>query len=129
MADVKFYTSMDQAKKLLSLGFDPHTADMCYVYDQNNWDSYTEHLGRPVFDRSFACWSLGALIELLPSAVHVNGKYFVLHMGKLGNEVDWYVSYEYAGYTVNMFKGHSVDAVVDALTWLRNNNLIELKKS
>ena len=68
------YTSIEQSKKLVELGLNPDTADMCYL-------SQTPQ-GEPIFferpavqggdteqyyKTSLPCWSVGALLEVMPS--------------------------------------------------------------
>ena len=73
----KICTSIQQSKKLIELGIDINTADMCYYYD-HNWSN--EHIEIPkVCDNNYEqfipeseeddipAWSLTALIDLLPS--------------------------------------------------------------
>lgn len=68
-------TSIEQSKKLVEAGLDLNTADMFYRYDYNthkhymvpdtilvyNWNDY--------YKKSIPCWSLGALIGLLPKTI------------------------------------------------------------
>ena len=70
---VRGYTTIEQSKKLLSLGLDPNTADMFY------------HLGESLVpnviygcNEDFKCyllaWSLTALLELMPIGSHIEKK-------------------------------------------------------
>lgn len=69
------WTSLDQAKQLIKAGLDTNTADMSYLYDWNNsknfdvpdtivtcdWDDD--------YNKNIPCWTLGALIGLLPKTI------------------------------------------------------------
>lgn len=71
-----YYTTIEQSKKLLSLGVGRETADMAYFYWKN---SHTKESGiddvptilnkLPIEDADVPCWSLGALFDLLPHRI------------------------------------------------------------
>lgn len=72
---MQHYTSIEQSKKLLELGLNPDTADMHY-FDRLihrtdtklvSLDSYFSALER-TYDANdiLPCWSLGALLNLMP---------------------------------------------------------------
>lgn len=80
-------TTLEQSKKLVKLGIDISTADMCWcnssVKGVNYTDNYALHPHtvqelKSVFDEAFTCWdkywklipawSLEALLELIPCA-------------------------------------------------------------
>jgi hypothetical protein len=63
------YTTIEQSKKLLELGLNPESADMWWT--PLNWqltEYYVEvkqdGIGTP--KNPLPCWSLGALLELIP---------------------------------------------------------------
>lgn len=66
------YTTLEQSKKLVELGLNPDTADMCYI--QHFDESYNEVtfieedpiLTHTIDAIDLPCWSLGALLELMP---------------------------------------------------------------
>lgn len=66
---MKYYTTIEQSKKLLELGMSPESADMLYTWDIDNKTYYPlpiiddkEH----DFPSGLSCWSVGALLELVP---------------------------------------------------------------
>lgn len=67
---MQHYTTIEQSKHLLELGLSPETADIFIPCYGNN--DYSEN--RPYFRNTvikpdkddFPCWSIGALLELLP---------------------------------------------------------------
>ena len=72
------YTSKEQSKRLLELGLSPETSDM--YYELLNEDPYPQPVRLPLSSRHWEqllpdvmipCWSLGALIELLPERIHL----------------------------------------------------------
>lgn len=74
---MKHYTSIEQSKKLLSLGLSPETADMVYLKyaDSNNSTLRFEGaapmvlMDIPIDEidyETLPCWSLGALLEMMP---------------------------------------------------------------
>lgn len=66
-----YFTSIEQSKKLIELGIDPNTADMCYQYvkfDKENEIQYFASLSLPK-KNDIPCWSTGALLNLLPKTI------------------------------------------------------------
>ena len=73
------YTSIEQSKKLLELGLSPESADMCYlpthIGDEHHWiaslSSYSEctKMTDVSIDYCIPCWSLGALLEVMPKSI------------------------------------------------------------
>jgi hypothetical protein len=135
---MKYYTDIEQSKKLVDLGLDPNTADMTWGEELDNitkkleW-KVTVNLNVAIKDNLFSyrkgyvipCWSVGALMEILPSAIESNGHYYCLKFGKLANETEWYVSYEWEGWTAKIMKGKLMDnAIYDMIIWLLKNNYI-----
>ena len=67
----RYYTSIEQSKKLLKLGLNPETADMYWAVDANIvvaepyiTKTETETL-IPAYVSSLPCWSVGALLDVL----------------------------------------------------------------
>ena len=58
-------TSIEQSKRLLELGLNPESADMYYI---RNWGEYYARFNEDNYigDKVCPCWSLGALLKLLP---------------------------------------------------------------
>jgi hypothetical protein len=138
-------TSIEQSKKLIDLGLNSETADMHYVR------KVTDHMGNKVNGEfsypkygnpnseyanylfqnftsyeTLPAWSLCSLLELMPSAIESNGHYYCLQIGKLANETEWYVSYDWEGWTYKIMKGDlKDDAVFDMMVWLLENNYIK----
>ena len=64
------YTTIEQSKKLLELGIDPCTADMIIEFGMadilHNPNLTKEHWESMISSDFYPCWSLTALIELMP---------------------------------------------------------------
>ena len=76
--EIKMCTSIEQSKKLLELGLNPESADMCYVIDYVESNKYgTDHFklevdnyGLKVQTRdNIPCWSLASLLDVLPESI------------------------------------------------------------
>ena len=119
-------TTREQSERLLSLGLRKETADMvwnidwCCSEDAETIVALCEH--HPY--QYFPAWSLGRLIEMLPSPIQHNqdlpsfSKYAFLDLHKAS------VSYEYEDYdgidcVLASFYGNGFfNAVVDCIEWL-----------
>ena len=74
----KHYTSIEQSKRLVKLGLDPETADMLYspLYKEGKVDSYKDiPFMKEAFNNELPydflpCWSLGALLEVMPDEIY-----------------------------------------------------------
>ena len=62
-------------------------------------------------------WSLTTLTDMLPSAIEMNGHFFCLNIGRLADDVSWYISYVHEGWTANIVKGLTLTLTGDNL-WL-----------
>ena len=65
----KICTTIEQSKKLMGLGIDVNTADMCYPRDAFSY-SYDEEPvchGTGGIGIALPAWSLSALLELIPN--------------------------------------------------------------
>ena len=67
----KICTNIEQSKKLIELGIDVNTADMCYPYFGDGLYGIIARVGKPMEYSSksdIPAWSLSALLNILPSA-------------------------------------------------------------
>lgn len=74
------WTTIDEAKRLICANVDNNTADMWYHNGEQNPKPYREH-------RDFVkspCWSLGALLQLIPKQIVLYGVTF--YMAAIANE-------------------------------------------
>lgn len=125
----KIATTEEQSKKLLELGIDEGTADMYWWhYDEKTYLS-------GMFDGEFnkreedvPAWSLSALMELLPSAVHTEiGDILELEIVKteFGTYLLQYANaYNGKVEITSGFQQYPTDAVFDVVVKLNENKLI-----
>ena len=111
------YTTIEQSEKLLELGFNPNTADMFYIFDPFVGDIGGIGIGKPEEVKDVPCWSLGALISLMPEMTMIvrdattkHASYFV----DFGPDIH-----------VTQYYDTAIEAVFDAICWLLENNFIK----
>lgn len=94
----KICTSLEQSKKLLELGVDINTADMCYrivAYNPNNTHVYQPYCFIGTLESDIPAWSLSALFSILPKSARLEkGSSTELYRVSLPVELkgsDWYL--------------------------------------
>lgn len=68
----KICTDIEQSKKLIELGIDVNTADMYYfIVDSLKQQeiNYAIRIGMPIVKTDIPCWSLTALLGLIPKSI------------------------------------------------------------
>ena len=143
------YTTIEQSKKLLDFGLNPETADMRYghiapyEFSDRMYDGGYDKVPYPkdflklcadfceedIYDGSLPCWSLAALIELMPFMISLIDNYYSLWFGK--NETTYFIGYGNVnnGNNICKFEGEDfVSVVVDATCWLLENKYIKTKQ-
>ena len=94
--NTKICTSIEQSKKLLSLGLAPSTADMCYIGTEKEHilhaESYSQILkwrkdykkesNAPFSTTIIPAWSLAALLELMPDIIKVEEECYTFSLIK-----------------------------------------------
>ena len=118
-------TSREQSERLLALGLKKETADMYWVNHGNLWmPVMLLHEDRPLDNNDTPAWSLGRLIEMLPSPIPISEDLPTFHnyaFLNLSNESVGYYweDYDGAGRALVGFSGKGFfSAVVDAIEWL-----------
>lgn len=91
------YTTIEQSKHLLELGLDTNTADM--LWEQHNkeepyvtikpWTTKGKNIGAHILP----CWSLTALLELMPPYLFEWERGIDLNIYRNLNGKGWHVSY------------------------------------
>ena len=118
-------TSREQSERLLALGLKKETADMVWTHAYyGTW--VVTALENPLYEEgdSVPAWSLGRLIEMLPSPIPISEELPTLHhyaFLNLSNESVGYYweDYDGAGRALVGFSGKGFfSAVVDATEWL-----------
>lgn len=126
---MKHYTTIEQSKKLVKLGLNPNTADMCYI---QHFDEYYNEVTfieeNPVLTYTIdvldlPCWSLGALINLMPSMIYKGKQTFDLEIHK---GVLYHVCYENHCHLDEIWvsKENLIDAAFEMIVWLLENGHI-----
>ena len=121
-------TTIEQSKKLIELGLSSETADMWWT--PLNWqltEYYVEvkqdGIGTP--KNPIPCWSLGALMELMPKIKEDEddgGCYPTLCKGY--NTDKWHCVYRSSIYITNWYDT-SIDAAFEMVVWLLENGYIK----
>lgn len=140
---MKHYTSIEQSKKLLELGLNPESADMCYSYYGNSkYNPTIAYKGQQWFlcqirnslHDDIPCWSLGALLEVMPiikKGIDEYLPYFIkgseIWKGKI--QSFWYCSYallDDSNTELITFKNSTkIEAAYNMVVWLLENNYIK----
>lgn len=133
------FTSVEQSKKFIELGLSPKSADMLYTWDTDNKTYYPLPIvddKKHDFPSGLPCWSVGALMNLLPSKFTEKGKYYEttynidIRKYALTEDVDLY-QIAYGNYTLydswkDMIntgeKENLIDAAFKMVCWLLENN-------
>ena len=128
----KICTSIEQSKKLIELGIDVNTADMCWsidildlptllaytITDCDNWEN------------KIPAWSLSALLELIPPYLGefkdgidfgfskaMNGKWYSAHYIKFNDD-------GLASFNITVTGDTAIDAAFKMVCWLKENEKI-----
>lgn len=133
-------TNILQSKKLIEIGLDIKTADMHYMHRHWEINEYTigdQTDARPGCcptsynkDRNntdhhyIPCWSLGALIDIIPSMIYKGGETFTLMVHK---DVIYHVCYKshYHLDEIWFSKENLLDAAFEMVCWLLENGYIK----
>ena len=132
--DLKFSsavcTSREQSERLLALGLKRETADMVHFFSQSLAQDWTivpladGETARYIQGLEIPAWSLGRLIEMLPSPIPISedlptfNHYALLNLSNESVGYYW-EDYDGAGRALANFYGNGFfAAVVDATEWL-----------
>lgn len=127
------WTTIEEAKRLVEAGLDPNTADMsynfvvCKVRDGNAVEDWLL-MPSPIDDRQpyeqLPCWSLGALIELMPKKIRANYLYAINIFTTYRNK--YCVSYHSIYYNIYAESESTlIESVVKCVIWLIQNGYIK----
>ena len=125
----KICTSLEQSKKLLELGIDVNTADMCYPRDAFSYNYDEEPVCRRTGGIGIAlpAWSLTALLGLMPKLYEYEndpedgGCQPNLCKGWDNNQ--WHIVYRPSLY-ITEWHDEPIDAAFEMVCWLKENNKI-----
>ena len=129
------YTTIEQSKHLAELGLDPSTADMCYSPEDLEYqDKYTalpRVIGFKLLPGEFPCWSLTALLELMPVCINDDNYFLVIEKDATYlDEPIWRVSYEhFIKEDKNVERCASlINAAFEMVCWLIEQGHIKVNK-
>ena len=120
------YTSIKQSKKLVELGLSPETADMFWLPVGDRTDKFTVEVNIQQkalnLDRAIPCWSVGALLGLMPKCIVVDGDNYFQYIA-MGDTVS------YCNVKDEKLVLFNYDFLLDSLfamvVWLIENNYIK----
>ena len=113
----KICTDVEQSNKLIELGIDVNTADMCYHFIEINKTPICirwEKVHDDEKDNSIPAWSLTALLKLMPKSTISTPNPFC----------DIYCCRNIE-FNMECYADNPVDAAFEMLVWLKENNLKE----
>ena len=125
------YTTIEQSKKLVELGLNPDTADMCYIQtpaDEYRLTAYNlEYCNNLKQQRGsdmslIPCWSLGALLDIINNN---NLVYDITNDKHRDFEILVYKAY-YIEQKLKFY--HNEHTIVDMIVWLFKNGYIKTEK-
>lgn len=130
---MQYYTTIEQSKKLVELGLNLDTADMVIVKDNTYHNALSAFNGATLCQNYneiknktnyIPCWSLGALIDIMPSMIYKGGETFTLMVHK---DVIYHVCYKshYHLDEIWFSKENLLDAAFEMVVWLFENNYIK----
>ena len=136
---MQHYTTIEQSKKLVGLGLNPETADMHYLkIIRANDVRYIPELLLDDNECDIPCWSLGALMDLLPPSIQtgegMQNQYEIDIRKYWGGEENLYqlaygnnrgISEEWHDMINTGEKESIIDAVFSMVCWLLENNYIK----
>ncbi len=131
--ETKICTSIEQSKKLLSLGLDPSTADMFYATE------FLTIIAEPPYEVEghepctpfTPAGSLTALLELMPACINNDNYFLVIEKDETYlNEPIWRVSYKH--YTeedaIVEREASLINAAFETVCWLIEQGHIKINK-
>lgn len=147
---MKNYTTIEQSKKLLELGLDHETADMCWEQHYNREPIITVKpyttKGKSIGAHCCDAWSLGALLEVMPFFITIKeegepDEYYHFQLNRNGSvfRSKWRASYH--GLKTERGKVHTrrihwavgpkgesdtpIEAAYSMVVWLLENEYIK----
>ena len=136
----KICTSIEQSKKLMELGIDTDTADMCYkclgedpydliVRPYSDWKEEYKVLLRSGDAKVYPAWSLAALLSVLPFQIIENNNRFGFYQVKGFNKqgetyrFEYKTNNEYFLFETSWYN-EPIDAAFEMVCWLKENGKI-----
>lgn len=127
------YTSIEQSKKLVELGLNPETADMCYDLGEGETKAHLECENFICYftndeypecaDRYIPCWSLGALLGLMPAGCSLRSR-----KGFTADKKIYFCTCPFNNDDPINYNS-SIEAAYNMVIWLLENNYIKAEKT
>lgn len=133
----KICTSLEQSKKLIELGIDTDTADMCYkclgedpydliVRPYSDWKEEYKVLLRSGDAKVYPAWSLVALLRLMPFHIIENNQRYGFYQVKGFNKQGETYHFGYETNNISFLFETSwyndvIDAAFEIICWLKKN--------
>lgn len=133
----KICTSLEQSKKLIELGIDTDTADMCYkcleedpydliVRPYSDWKEEYKVLLRNGDAKVYPAWSLVALLRLMPFHIIENNQRYGFYQVKGFNKQGETYHFGYETNNISFLFETSwyndvIDAAFEIICWLKKN--------
>jgi hypothetical protein len=133
------WTTLEEAKQLVKAGLPVETADMLYT----SLDGYTTPwvwTSKPgMHPEDVPCWSLGALLKLMPKTISVpvdeRSSYFYNLEWQFANDNSLrYIATNRSKCLVDIYSDHDmggksfIETVLEIVIWLIENNYIKTQK-
>lgn len=119
----KICTDVEQSNKLIELGIDVNTADMCYHFIEINKTPICirwEKVHDDEKDNSIPAWSLSALMKLMPDKISIDNESYYLSFTKKSVEFRGPITWD--GQKTKSFEMDNIlDAVFEMVVWLKEN--------
>lgn len=121
------YTTIEQSKELLRLGLSPESADMYYNLDNSKIPNII--IGaKDDFRCYIPCWSLGALLEVLPTHIQIKSEVFHYEMmPDFGSCLIQYENVEGNKILNQSIEDTPLEAAYNMVIWLLENDYIKVK--
>ena len=118
----KICTSIEQSQKLIKLGIDVDTADMCYrivAYNPNDTHVYQPYCFVGTLESDIPAWSLSALLDILAKETHnIDEDGYVTLSSYKGNW--WDLSSINCDSEEIKDSNNPLDAAFEMVCWLKN---------
>lgn len=127
---MKSYSDLEQSKKLAEI-LPLESADMCYQYQKDRWIGEPAYKEYPQFEiamdrRDIPCWSLAALLEVLPKGVKSPFGEINPFVGQVGIKDYRCVYHGDWDSNIQTFANNPVDACYEMIIKLHEENRLGL---
>ena len=136
---MKHYTTIEQSKKLVELGLNPDTADMGYngIEDEDARKIKYDRVPSTIPNmNSIPCWSLGALLEVMPKVISIpvddRSAYFYTLEWQFANDNSLrYIATNRGKCLIDIYSDHDIrnksfiETAFEMVVWLLENGYIK----